>query len=111
MEYYDRYKAFRVDGYLTHPLPFLRIPENGSDKYVAFDKQTMRMDTLSYKFYGDPNYGWLILNANPQLPPYEYMIEDGSTLRIPYPLSSAIDRYEKSIEKYYSTHNQSENIE
>lgn len=103
MDYYDRYKKFRVDDTVKFPLPFFKIGESGGDIYLVFDRRSMRMDTLSYKYYGDPNYAWLILNANPELPPYEYLIEDGTSIRIPYPLSTAIERYEKSIAKYLST--------
>lgn len=102
MDYYDRYKKFRVDETVKFPLPFFKIKESENDIYLIFDRRSMRMDTLSYKYYGDPNYAWLILNANPELPPYEYLIEDGTSIRIPYPLSTAIDRYEKSVAKYLS---------
>lgn len=104
MEYYDRYKQFRVGDTVKYPLPFFKISETGSDMYIIFDKRTMRLDSLSYKYYGDPNFAWLILNANPGLPMFEYLIENGSSLRIPYPLDSAIQRYEKSIKKYQETH-------
>ena len=103
MDYYDRYKKFRVDETVKFPLPFFKIAESGSDIRTRFDKRTMRMDTLSYKYYGDPNYGWLILNANPELPQYEFLIENGSPLRIPYPLASALQRYEDSIAEYEAT--------
>ena len=103
MEYYDRYKKFRVDDTVKQPIPFIKIKESGTDIYILFDKRTMRLDSLSYKYYGDSNFAWLILNANPDLPMYEYLIENGSPLRIPYPLDSAIQRYEKSIENYETT--------
>ena len=107
MTYYDRYKSFRVDDFVDKPIPFLRISESDTDITVSFNRDTMRLDTLSYKYYGDPNYAWLILNANPDIPTYEYMIENGTQLRIPYPLASAIDRYERSVEKYQSSLKQS----
>ena len=65
----------------------------------------MRLDTLSYKYYGDPDYGWLILQANPSIPSMEYRIEDGTIVRIPYPLSTAVNRYEQGINKYNSENN------
>lgn len=104
MEYYDRYSSFRSGGYVAKPLPFLKIKERSTDIYLTFDKDKMRMDTLSYKYYGDPNYAWLILNANPTLPPYEYLIDDATVMRIPYPLDSAIERYEDSIKTYMALH-------
>jgi len=99
MAYYDRYSKFRSDGQVKL-LPFLKIDEEGSDLYIVFEKDTMRFDNLSYKYYGDPDYAWLILQANPQIGGYEYSILDGTVLRIPYPLSSAINRYEASISAY-----------
>ena len=57
------------------------------------------MDNLSYRYYNDPNYGWLILQANPHLPSMEFNIPDGVILRIPYPLTTALKGYEKSVNK------------
>jgi hypothetical protein len=99
MAYYDRYSKFRSDGQVKL-LPFLKIDEEGSDLYIVFEKDTMRFDNLSYKYYGDADYAWLILQANPQIGGYEYSVADGTVLRIPYPLSSAINRYEESIRLY-----------
>ena len=93
MEYYDRYSKFRVNG-MVKPVPFIKIPPNSGDLYITFDKTKMRFDMLSYKYYGDPDYAWLILQANPHLGGYEYSIRHGEILRIPYPLSSALNRYE-----------------
>lgn len=99
MAYYDRYAKFRGDGQVAL-LPFLEIGKEGSDLYIVFEKATMRFDSLSYKYYGDADYAWLILQANPQIGGYEYSVLDGTVLRIPYPLSSAINRYEESIRVY-----------
>lgn len=99
MEYYDRYEKFRVDGEIKF-VPFIEIETYSTDLFITFDKTKMRMDTLSYKYYGDPNYGWLILQANPVYGSMEFSIPDGVKLRIPYPLSSAKTRYESGIEEY-----------
>lgn len=106
MEYYDRYKNFRSGNELKIPF-FCEIPISNSDIYIRFNKLTMRMDTLSYKYYNDPNYGWLILQANPHLPSMEFSIPDNVMLRIPYPLTTALKGYEQSYAKIKS---QSENI-
>ena len=99
MDYYDRYEQFRNGGVVERP-PFLPIVFSDTDLLITFDKNKMRMDNLSYKYYGDANFGWLILQANPHLGGYEYNIPDGVSLRIPYPLSSAITRYERSVQNY-----------
>lgn len=102
MEYYDRYKSFRVDGNIEI-VPFIEIERYGTDIDIIFDKSTMRMDNLSYKYYGDPNYGWLIMQANPQYSSIEFLIPDGVQLRIPYPLGTAKTRYENAIQEYKNT--------
>lgn len=104
MDYYDRYSFFRNDNIIEKPLPFLKINKGDTDIYIDFKKDTMRLDTLSYKYYGDPNYAWLILSANPELPPYEYLIEDLSLIRIPYPIESALKRYEDAVNRYLNSH-------
>lgn len=96
MNYYDRYSQFRENGVVRF-VPALKIVEESSDISIVFDKKTMRFDTISYKYYGDPDYAWLILQANPHLGGYEYSIRDGAIIRIPYPLTSALNRYEMAI--------------
>lgn len=103
MKYYDRYKFFRTDGFVDGVVPFINIPRESTDITVSFNSFTMRMDTLSYKYYGDPNYAWLILNANPSVTPYEYQILDGTEIRIPYPLDSALSRYEEGVKFWQKT--------
>ena len=98
MDYYDRYSRFREDGNIKI-VPFLKIDEYDTDIVITFNKRTMRMDTLSYKYYGDANYGWLIMQANPQYGSMEFSIPDGVSLRIPYPLNTAKTRYENAIQK------------
>lgn len=99
MEYYDRYEKYRGNG-IVEFMPFIPIEHESSDLYIIFEKATMRFDNLSYKYYGDPNYAWLILQANPSIGGYEYSVQDGTTLRIPYPLRNAINRYEQGIQRY-----------
>lgn len=99
MEYYDRYQSFRSEGNIEI-VPFIEIERYDTDIDIVFNKSSMRMDNLSYKYYGDPNYGWLIMQANPQYGSIEFMIPNGVSLRIPYPLNTAKTRYEQGIEKY-----------
>lgn len=104
MGYYNRYTAFMADGEVSVKVPFVKIPNSSTDKILEYDRKTMRCDTLSYKFYGDPNYGWLILQANPEYSGYEFSIPDGARFRIPYPLDSAIQRYENGIKIWKDEH-------
>lgn len=96
---YSRYKRFERNGRYTK-IPFIEIPKRDTDVYVYYDRNSMRMDLLSYQYYDDPNYGWLILQSNPKLGPYEFSIEDKAQIRIPYPLDAAIQSYEEGINTY-----------
>ena len=104
-DYYNRYEKFRTDGQVWSKVPFIKIKPSGSDLYITFNKGKMRFDSLSYKYYGDPNYGWLILQANPGLGAYEFNINDNTTIRIPYPLDDAINRYESAANQWINEHN------
>lgn len=97
--YYDRYKSFRIDGDIMK-IPYIEIDKSSSDLYIKFEKSRMRLDTLSYKYYGDANYGWLLMMANPQFGSMEFEIPDGVLFRIPYPLQTAIISYERNVKEY-----------
>ena len=97
-EYYDRYKSFKLDGELLK-VPFTKIDFESSDLYITFDKSRMRLDSLSYKYYGDANYAWLLMLANPQYGSMEFEIPNKVLFRIPYPLQTAIARYEQEVKK------------
>lgn len=96
---YNRYKSFVVDG-AYKKVPFIEIPTNNTDCYVYYEVGKTRMDLLSYQYYSNPNFGWLILQANPSCGSLEYKIKDGTKLRIPYPLEIALQGYEDSLAKY-----------
>lgn len=100
MSSYDRYSKFRNDGKIEI-VPFAKIRKRNTDFYETYRKNKTRLDTLSYQYYKDSSYGWLILQANPEVGSMEYEIEDKTTLRIPYPLSDAIKDYEEGIDEYY----------
>lgn len=102
-EYFDRYELVREEGEVGI-LPYAEIPSQSSDFYEVYHKGKTRLDQLSYDYYGDSNYAWLILQANPSLGSMEFDIKDNAQLRIPYPLASALDGYRDSIKnhkKYY----------
>ena len=101
-KYYDRYKMFRSNGDCKI-VPLIEIPVYDTDLHIVYDRSTMRMDNLSYKYYSSPDYGWLIMLANPSLGSLEYLIPDGAYVRIPYPLDTALSRYETKVNEYLST--------
>lgn len=96
---YDRYKSFVSNG-KWKKIPFISIPRLSTDKYTYYEVGKSRLDLISYQYYDDPNYGWLILQANPHSGSLEYLIPNMTRLRIPYPLSSAIEAYEDEIKTY-----------
>lgn len=94
---YSRYKSFISSG-SWKKVPFIPIPEKNSDIYTYYTNT--RLDVLSYKYYDNPNYGWLILQANPELGSLEFKIPQNSLIRIPYPLETTLNQYAIDIENY-----------
>lgn len=52
------------------------------------------LDTLAYKYYGDPTLFWIIANAN-GLGKGRFSVPPGLTLRIPTNISDIINQYNK----------------
>ena len=104
---YDRYEQFRGDGKIEL-VPFGKIKPKDTDFFEVYVKNKSRLDLISYTYYKNPNYGWLILQANPEAGSMEYEIEDGTTLRIPYPLSISLQDYRDSIDEYYKLYGNEE---
>jgi hypothetical protein len=96
---YNRYKSFVENGTM-HLVPFIKIPNKNTDYYEYYELGKTRLDLLSYKYYNDPNYDWLIMQANPEYGSLEFNIPNKSLLRIPFPLESTISQYYADIEKY-----------
>ena len=99
MSNFDRQASFKAHGKIGI-VPLRKIPVKGTDIYVKYKKKTMRFDKLSYQYYNDPDYGWLILQANPQFGSLEEFIPDGSVLRIPMPLEETLNDYINGINDY-----------
>ena len=100
MASYDRYSKFRENGTIQM-VPFISIPIRSTDYYETYHRGITRLDILSYNYYGDASYYWLILQANPEYGAMEFNIPDGVQLRIPYPLGVVIDQYNSDIDKYF----------
>lgn len=104
---YNRYNKFTNNGTIDL-VPFITIDKMPTDYYIYYKVGKTRLDVLSYEYYNDANFGWLIMQANPKYGSLEFKIPDNSLLRIPYPLDSALINYNKNIEKYkqlYGTNN------
>ena len=98
---YDRYSKFRLNG-LIKIVPNLEIVKKSSDFYETYELGKSRLDLISNKYYGDPNYDWLIMMANPEYGSMEYELPDGCLIRIPYPLDKTIELYNNKVSDYYT---------
>lgn len=97
--YYDRYENFRENSEIK-PIPGIPMPVLSSDKQVLYKAGKTRLDRISQEYYGNPYHGWLIMLANPQWGGMEFDIPDGEIIRIPFPFTSAIERYILEVKKH-----------
>ena len=95
---FDRYKNYRVNGQVGFP-PAVSLTKKSTDFFETYNRGKSRLDLISYDYYKDANYDWLILMANPEYGALEFEIPDASVMRIPYPLNSAITRYENDVKR------------
>jgi hypothetical protein len=98
--YTNRYINF-VNNNVPISVPFVAIPVKSTDKYPVYTVGQSRLDKMSLSFYGDPYHGWLIIQANPDFR-METDIDDGTILRVPYPLNQSITDYKDAL----ATHKQ-----
>jgi hypothetical protein len=98
-QYYDRYENFRTNGEVK-PVPGIIIPIESTDKSAKYKSGRSRMDKLSQEYYGNPYHGWLIMLANQQWGGMEFDIPDNTIIRIPFPFTSAVERYILGVKKH-----------
>ena len=96
---YDRYSRFRVNGKITK-VPSVSLTEKSTDYFEVYKRGISRLDNISYKYYDDPSYDWLIMMANPEYGSMEFSIPDNALLRIPFPLGLSIEDYVNRAEDY-----------
>lgn len=99
MSSFDRYASFKANGNIE-VVPYIEIRKKKSDKYIKYKKNNMRFDLLSFEYYDSPDYGWLIMQSNPEYGSIENFIPDGVLLRIPYPLDETLNIYLNDIKRY-----------
>ena len=97
----NRYNKMVIDGKIVR-LPLVSLQKNDTDYFEVYHKNLSSLDKISYQYYDDPNYGWLILMANQDYGSLEYEIPDGAILRIPFPLESVLSDYNIKIDKMMS---------
>lgn len=101
---FDRYNIFKENG-VCKIVPHIDIPPRRSDYFETYIQGISRLDNISYKYYKNANYDWLILMANPEVGSLEFNIPDGYKLRIPYPLDITLQTYNSLITDYYEQYN------
>lgn len=93
---YDRYKFTKQEG-ISYTPPFMQISERDGDKYEKYTIGISRLDKLSYNYYNDPKFGFLVLMANPEYLS-EFDIPDNAIIRIPYPLNEILGEIDEDIQ-------------
>ena len=96
---YDRYKRYRVNGKVLFP-GVMKVEPKSTDFFEIYEAGRSRLDKISFDYYGDANYDWLILMANPEIDGLEFNIPDGYELRIPYPLNITLENLNNLIDRY-----------
>lgn len=71
-------------------LYYPNIPERDNDIYII-SKRGDRVDLLSYQYYRDPRYWWIIQREN-NLPAGTFVIPPGLRIRIPSISETEIER-------------------
>jgi hypothetical protein len=92
---YNRYAILINSDGTTDMMPFVNLPFNASDKYETWNVEYSRLDKLSQKYYGNPFYDFLILYASGIVS--EFDINDGTLIRIPFPLQKVKADYENAL--------------
>jgi hypothetical protein len=98
-EYFNRYQFFIEDSQFKI-VPGIEIPIKTTDKYFIYIKGRDRLDKISQEYYNSPTFGWLILLANPLVGSIEFTIPNNSLLRVPFPLITTLQDYNRNIELY-----------
>jgi hypothetical protein len=99
-QYWNRYSQFLINGQQT-VVPFVQLPQKGTDKAYIYKVAKSRLDRVSQEYYGTPYFGWLILQANPEYGGSEINIPDNSSLKIPFPLLSTLLDYKTALQTHF----------
>jgi hypothetical protein len=92
----SRYRQLITPQRTMSTVPAVTISDRDTDKYIIYNSDKMRFDTIAADIYGDDLYNYLILLANPQYP-LEFDIPNNTVIRIPFPLNDVIVEYEQKV--------------
>ena len=77
-------------------VPAITISKRDTDKFIIYNSDKMRFDTIAADIYGDDQYNYLIALANPEYP-LEFDITNNTVIRIPFPLNEIVTEYEQKV--------------
>jgi len=80
------------------PTLYPKIPLRDDDIYI-FSRESEKLEHISYRFYGTPEYWWVIARAN-NISKGSIFLEPGKQLRIPQ--STSIQEILNSLEELNS---------
>lgn len=99
--YVNRYSKFVINNQ-SISVPFIKLPEKGTDDFTTYKIGKSRLDKISDDKYGAPYFGFLILVANPEYGGLEWNIPDNALLRIPFPLEQSLKDYDFAMKQRLS---------
>lgn len=83
----------RWDGKRVYQTTIYPIILPSSTDLQVISNETDYLDTLAYKYYGDPTLYWIIAIANPSLGKGRLSIPPGLTLRIPIDVNGIVNQF------------------
>lgn len=92
----NRYRQFVTPQGKMQTVPGVVISDRDTDKFVVYNNNKMRFDTIAAEIYGDDLYSWLISLANPGFP-LEFDIPNNTVIRVPFPLNDVLSEYEQKV--------------
>lgn len=92
----SRYKQLITPQRKMQIMPGVVISNRDTDKFIIYNSDKMRLDTIAADVYGDDMYSWLILLSNPEYP-LEFDIPNNTIIRVPYPLNDVLVEYEQKV--------------
>jgi hypothetical protein len=92
----NRYRQLITTQRTMQTMPGIIISDRDTDKFIVYNSDKMRLDTIAADVYGDDLYNWLVLLANPEYP-LEFDIPNNTVIRVPFPLNDAVTEYEQKV--------------
>lgn len=84
----------RYDGKRVYKSTIYPTVAPSSTDLTVISQEGDFLDTLAYKYYGDPTLFWIIANVN-NLGKGRFSVPPGTTLRIPTDISAIVNKYNK----------------